>query len=310
MHEEHRGGAFDEHAPLVEELLERIRAEGPRSSTDWESRAAIDWYWRPTNQVRAILEALGEAGILAIHHREGNRRIYDLVERLFPAELLARRVPEREQLRHKLLSRFRGNGLLGETGEYTIWAGLGGAAQKNAMRDELVELGAIEPVRVEGLKGRRFVVADEVPLLEAVVAETDAAGGTPLEAPGAVFLAPLDPLAWDRDLLLRLYGFDYRWEVYVPAAKRRWGYYVLPLHFGDRFVGRIEPRIDRKAGSLRILDLWWEDGFDPLSDEHAGFVDAFVEALRAHMAFADLTRLTMPRTARHRALAGAVRARL
>jgi uncharacterized protein YcaQ len=96
----------------------------------------------------------------------------------------------------------------------------------------------------------------------------------------------------------------------VPAAKRRWGYYVLPLLYGDRFVGRIEPRIDRKAKTLRVLDLWWEEGFDPLSDEHEGFVDALVDALRAHMAFADCTRLAMPRTARHRGLAGAVRVRL
>ena len=67
------------------------------------------------------------------------------------------------------------------------------------------------------------------------------------EPPGVTFLAPLDPLAWDRDLLRSLFGFDYVWEVYVPAAKRRWGYYVLPLLFGDRFVGRIEPRFDRAA---------------------------------------------------------------
>jgi uncharacterized protein len=314
-HEAHRGGAFDEHAPLVEELVARIRAEGPLSSTDWESRAEIDWYWRPTNQVRAILEALGEAGILAIARREGNRRYYDLVERLFPASLLAQRPPEREQLRHMLLSRYRGNGLLGETGEYTIWAGLGRVAERNSLRDELLDLGAIVPVRVDGLKGRRFVLSDEVPLLESSAAEVAAgvlrpAGEQGSLRPGVAFLAPLDPLAWDRDLLLRLYDFDYRWEVYVPQAKRRWGYYVLPLLYGDRFVGRIEPRIDRKAKTLRVLDLWWEEGFDPLSGEHEGFVDALVDALRAHMAFANLTKLAMPRTARHRSLAAAVRARL
>jgi uncharacterized protein YcaQ len=123
------------------------------------------------------------------------------------------------------------------------------------------------------------------------------------------FLAPLDPLAWDRDLLLRLWAFHYRWEVYVPAAKRQYGYYVLPLLYGDRFVGRIEPRIDRRAGTLRIVGLWWEDGFDPMADDGA-FAGAFTEALRAHMAFADLPRVALPRTARHRALATAVRARL
>jgi uncharacterized protein YcaQ len=320
-HVEHTGGAFDEHAPLVEELVERIRAGGPLSSTDVEPRASIDWYWRPTNQVRAILEALAEAGILAISRREGNRRVYDLTERLFPSELLAQRPPEREQRRHKLLSRYRGNGLLGATGEGTLWSGTGDAAYRNGLRDELVETGALVPVVVEGLRGSRFVVADEVPILDA--AEAELAGdceddlaapwrvGRPGGAePGAAFLAPLDPLAWDRDLLLRLWGFDYRWEVYVPAAKRRWGYYVLPLLYGDRFVGRIEPRIDRKAGVLRILGLWWEDGFDPLDGANPGFPAAVAEAMRAHLAFAGLKRVTWPRVARHRAFAAAVRERL
>ena len=127
---------------------------------------------------------------------------------------------------------------------------------------------------------------------------------------GAAFLAPLDPLAWDRDLLLRLWGFDYRWEVYVPAAKRRWGYYVLPLLYGDRFVGRIEPRIDRRTGTLRILGLWWEDGFDPLADANPGFAEAFTDALLAHLGFAGLRKVTLPRVARHRAFAAAVRERL
>jgi uncharacterized protein len=314
----HEGGTFDEHAPLVEELLERIRANGPLSSTDVAPRAAIDWYWRPTNQVRAILEALGEAGILAIARREGNRRIYDLTERLFPEQLLAHRPPEDEQRRHKLLSRYRGNGLLGETGEYTIWAGLGVAPVRYAARDRLIEDGAIVPVEVDGLKGQRFVVPDELPILDRAIAEVEAEGllegwriGRPGRAdPGVAFLAPLDPLAWDRDLLLRLWDFHYRWEVYVPAPKRRWGYYVLPLLYGDRLVGRIEPRVDRATGTLRILGLWWEPGFDPVDGANPGFADAFTEALRAHLAFTSLRRVAMPRTAAHRPLARAVRERM
>ena len=176
-HEAHRGGAFDDHAPLVAELLERIRTGGPLSSTDIEPREAIDWYWRPTNQVRALLEALAEAGLIAISRREGNRRVYDLTERLFPAELLARQVPADEQLRHKLLSRYRGNGLLGATGEYTLWMGLGKAPERRRVHQELVEAGAITPVAVEGLRGSRFVVTDELPMLDAAEAEVTLEAG-------------------------------------------------------------------------------------------------------------------------------------
>jgi uncharacterized protein YcaQ len=316
----HDGGAFDEHAPLVEELLERIRATGPLSSRDLEPRAAIDWYWRPTNPVRAILEALAEAGILAIARREGNRRIYDLTERLFPEPLLAQRPPPREQFRHKLLSRYRAHGLLGATGSYELFSGtyfsatLGiedglpaGVATRKLVLGDLVDSGQLLPVQVDGIRGLRYVVAAEAALLDQ--AELEVARGLPPggEAAGVAFLAPLDPLVWDRQFLRDLYGFDYVWEVYVPAAKRRWGYYVLPVLWGDRLVGRIEPRTERAAGSLRILNLWWEDGFDPLAKP--GFVEAFGEAIAAHRAFAGLRKVVFPRVLRHRAFVAALRER-
>ncbi len=107
--------------------------------------------------------------------------------------------------------------------------------------------------------------------------------------PGVVLLAPLDAFVWDRDLLRSLFGFDYVWEVYVPQAKRRWGYYVLPLLFGDRLVGRIEPRIDRAAGTVRILGAWWEPGFRPRHEE--GFVPALRAALAAYLRFVGASRL-------------------
>jgi uncharacterized protein YcaQ len=278
------------------------------ASTDIEPRAAIDWWWRPTNPVRAILEGLATAGILAISRRDGNKRVYDLTERLFPADLLACRVPEREQLRHKLLSRFRGNGLLGETGDYSLWAGLGKATDRPALRGELVDAGLLVPVDVEGFRRPRFVVAEEVPLLDA--AEAAITAGEGITEPGVSFLAALDPLAWDRDLLRRLFEFDYIWEVYVPGPKRRHGYYTLPILYGDRMVGRLDPKVDRKAGVLALLGLWWEDGFDPLSEANPGFVGAFAHALRAHMAFVDAGKVALPRVARQREFVAAVRARL
>jgi uncharacterized protein YcaQ len=92
--------------------------------------------------------------------------------------------------------------------------------------------------------------------------------------------------------------------VYVPQAKRRWGYYVLPILFGDRLVGRIEPRFDRAARAVRVLGTWWEAGFDPLAAE--GFLPAFAAALDAYRAFGRATRVTFPRDRASRALAGAV----
>jgi uncharacterized protein YcaQ len=304
---EKEGTVFVEHAALVEELLERIRREGPLSSTDIEPRAAIDWYWRPTNQVRAILEALAQAGILGLARREGNRRIYDLTDRLFPADLLAQRPPVDEQRRHRLLSRYRAHGLLGgRGGQQEIWLGTGPtAADRHARHTELVEAGELVPVEVEGVRGARYVLGSEVAELE--TAARAVAAGEPAGA-GVAFLAPLDPLVWDRDLLRSLWDFDYIWEVYVPAAKRRWGYYVLPILAGDRLIGRIEPRIDRASGALRILGLWWEDTTEPLDE--TGLTEGLVDAISAHARFAGVERVVWPRAARHRSVGAAVRERL
>ena len=305
---EHRFGAFARYATTVEHVLEAIRREGPKSSLDFERKVLVNWYWGPTNEVRAALEALSAAGVLGLARREGNRRYYDLVERLFPADLLAHRPAPREQLRHKLLSRHRGHGLLGTGGQTEIFLGIGKARRqpgddpqrhsREEIRADLVASGDIVPVSVDGVKGIRFALASELPIL----AEAERESGLP-GAPSVTFLAPLDPFAWDRDLLRALFGFDYVWEVYVPAARRRWGYYVLPILFGDRLVGRIEPRIDRAARAVRILGVWWEPGFDPRAAD--GFVDAMREALRAYLGFAKArTIIWDPALGRERRLFG------
>jgi uncharacterized protein YcaQ len=319
----HDDETFGDHAPLVEELLGRIRETGPMSSIDVEPRAAIEWYWRPTNQVRALLEALGESGILGLARRDGNRRVYDLIERLFPAELLEREVPVRDRFRHKLLSRYRAHGLLGTSGSGELWLGTSprvdgrvgtedglplGAAGRRELHAELVANGSLVPVAIEGIRGPRYVPSEELPRLEQAEREVGAGSAAGGAAAGVAFLAALDPLVWDRDFLRSLFGFDYVWEVYVPAPKRRWGYYVLPILFGDRLVGRIEPRIERKTCRLRIAGLWWEAGFDPLIED--GFVDAFAAAVAAHRDFGGVGAIEWPRAVRHRPFVRAVRDRL
>jgi uncharacterized protein YcaQ len=175
----------------------------------------------------------------------------------------------------------------------------GSSAERVRRTARLVEDGLLLPVDVEGMKGTRYILAEEEPILDATV---DPGSITP----SVSFLAPLDPLTWDRKGLLRgLFGFDYLWEVYVPEAKRRWGYYVLPMLFGDRFVGRIEPRLDRKTGALTILGIWFEPGFEPM--ETPGFIDAFAEAVEAYRLFVGAGRVAWPRTRAGRSLATALR---
>jgi uncharacterized protein YcaQ len=284
---------LEEHADILTHVLERIGAEGPLSALDFERKSGplVDWFGAPTNVVREVLEAGALTGVLGLARRDGNRRYYDLIERLVPREVLEREVPLEERLRHRMLSRHRAHGLLGASPGADILHGLGAARPdprfpgnpgRTVLRQRLIDEGAIVAVAVEGLRGPRFVLPDELELLQR----------PPEPAQSVAFLPPFDPVVWDRPLLGSLFGFDYVWELFVPPAKRRWGWYVLPILFGDRFVGRFEPRIERDENSVHVLALWWEEGFDP--HREPGFVDAMREALRAYLEFAGVSRIEWP----------------
>jgi uncharacterized protein YcaQ len=268
--------AIKDNAAVAKRVLERIRADGPLCSADFERErgATKNWFGMPENAVRSVLEAYTVAGAIGLARRDGNVRYYDLVERLLPADVLAHEVPEHEQLRHKLLSRYRAHGLLGPGGAGGTFARIANPPERNELRKELVDLGALVPVDVEGVRGKRLVLEDELALLES----------PPDPSPSVAFIAPFDSLLWDTALLESLFDFEYVWEGFFPPAKRRWGHYVLPILFGDRFVGRIEPRIDRDEARVEIVNVWWEDGFAPARAN--GFVDAMRDALDAYVRFA------------------------
>src|SRR4029078_4654636 len=158
-----------ENAEVAARVLERIRAEGPLSSLDFEreSGPTEDWFGMPTNTVRAVLEAYAVTGVLGLVRRDGNRRYYDLLERLLPADVLAQQIPLVDQLRHKMLSRYRAHGLLGLSAGGDIFGGLGyampdqrlpGYPGRTALRKELIERGEIVLVDVEGVRGKRSLL--------------------------------------------------------------------------------------------------------------------------------------------------------
>jgi uncharacterized protein len=296
------GGILKEQAEVATAVLAKLKTDGPLSTASFaEHGHAVDWWWAPTRASRAVMEALFVAGRIGIARRDGNRRYYDLIERLVPADLLKLRESEEDAMTHRLLSRFRATGMTSPTGgtQSEVMYSAGSTAHRVRRTAKLVDAGELLPVDVEGFKGTRYIVAAEEPILEATA---DPASLTP----GVSFLAPLDPLIWDRRGLLRgLFGFDYLWEVYVPEAKRRWGYYVLPILFGDRFVGRIEPRLDRKTKALNILGIWFEPTFAPM--ESPGFIPALHDALEAYRTFVGADTIAWPRNRPGRDVATALR---
>jgi len=294
-------GILKDQAPVAKAILRRLKTDGPLSTAAFSEHShAVDWWWAPTRASRAVMEALFVSGRIGIARREGNRRYYDLIERLVPAEQLKLKESEEDAMTHRLLSRFRATGMTTPTGTQSeVMYSAGSAVERVAGTARLVTDGELLPIEVEGLKGARYIIAEEEPMLDA----TAEPGSLPV--PAVTFLAPLDPLVWDRRMLRELWGFDYLWEVYVPEPKRRWGYYVLPILFGDRFVGRIEPRIDRKAKTLNILGIWFEPQFSPM--ESPGFIAALREAIEPYRSFVGATKVVWPRTRPGRDISGALR---
>ncbi|HVP60062.1 MAG TPA: crosslink repair DNA glycosylase YcaQ family protein [Myxococcaceae bacterium] len=237
-------GLLHRHADIAQAILERLEREGALPGSAFVERGGqrLLWGWGSVTVPRAVLYALFRTGQIGIARRVGNVRVYDRIERLFPGALLDTRLPDEEVRRHQLLSRFRGVGLLGLRAGAEIWSGTVPARQRLRLTEAMVADGTLRRVRVQGVRDERFMLAADARFLR----------GGALRTRGVALLAPLDPLVWDRELLRQLFDFDYVWEVYVPAKARKHGYYVLPLLWGDRLVGRIEPRIDRKAGVLRV----------------------------------------------------------
>ena len=128
------------------------------------------------------------------------------------------------------------------------------AEPRHATLARLSAQGVLIPVAVEGIaQAPLFIHTSDVSLL-------DLAAGVDDAPPAATFIGPLDNLIWDRDLIRWLFDFDYTWEVYKPAAQRKYGHYVLPVLYGDRFIARVEPIFNQKARVLTIVNWWWEAG--------------------------------------------------
>ena len=266
---------------LAAAILDRLGREGPLPGSAFVERGAdrLHWGWGKITVPRALLYGLFRTGQIGIARREGNVRVYDRMEKLFPPALLAARLPDEEVRRHQLLSRFRGVGLLGLRAGAEIWSGTVPARERARLTEGMVADGALRRVLVKGVRDERYMLASDARFLR----------GGALRRREVALLAPLDPLVWDRELLRQLFDFDYVWEVYTPVKSRKHGYYVLPMLWGDRLVGRIEPRIDRKAGVLRVPAPQLERRMP--RTERLDFEAALERALEAHRRFSGAARI-------------------
>jgi uncharacterized protein len=233
-------GIFDrairEHGELVEPIVERIRAEGPLASRDFEGGGGGGmWNWKPA---KMVLEALWDTGVLVIAGRRHFQRSYDLAERVIPREWLDAPVPSADDSYRELaVLAVRARGALTEAAIREHWRWKGGKAVLHHHLESLVDEGRLRQVD-PGDGGPPFYVDPD--------AELDGSPAPP------TLVCPFDNLVWDRPLLERLWGFRHVIEVYKREHERVYGYYVLPLVAGDRFLGRADLKADRSDGVLRV----------------------------------------------------------
>jgi uncharacterized protein YcaQ len=262
-------------AAIVPRVREAIRERGPLSSKDLDHNETVDWSWARARVATAALESMHLCGDLVIHHKVHTRKVYDLAERHIAPEILAAPDPNpTDEAFHdwRVLRRIGGIGLIWNRDGDT-WCGMDSirGPQRAAALQRLQDQGKVVRVRVDGIDMPLYARREDLATAKATRAGT----------PQAAILAPLDNLLWCRQLVRELFGFDYTWEVYKPVAQRQYGYYVLPVLYGDRFVARFEPVRHKADGALVIKNWWWEPGVKPSKAMQA----AFCRCLRRFLAY-------------------------
>ncbi|MFT3985606.1 MAG: crosslink repair DNA glycosylase YcaQ family protein [Lachnospiraceae bacterium] len=259
------GLQFEGLASLEKQAKNHIKAYGPVGSEELPIQGKINWHssihwsgnWNGgSNAARSVLEQLYSTGELIIHHKKGTRKYYDLADHHLPAELLSAPDPLADEAEHqkwRVLRRIGAVGLLWNRPS-DAWLNIWGlkSQQRNDICRELLNEGKILEIKVEGLKDSLFCRSEDRLIIEKVLENKK-------WKPRCELIAPLDCMMWDRKLICALFGFAYTWEIYTPAVKRKYGFYVLPLLYGERLIGRVEAVADKKTSTLTVKNIWYEE---------------------------------------------------
>ena len=249
MRAPHRWPAFrrltETRGDFIEQVYRQVADIGPVVAGDLKQRVGKKGTWWDYDDGKIALEALFHEGRLTAWRRPNDfARVYDVTERVLPPEVLARPALPEHEARTELLAlaaRYHGIGTLKDLADYHRMLP---TACRPALA-ELVEDGRLVPVTVEGWTEQAYLDPD---------------ASTPRRVPARALLSPFDPVVWNRERALRLFGFHYRIEIYTPAPKRRYGYYVLPFLLGDEIVGRVDLKADRASSTLLVQAAWAEPG--------------------------------------------------
>ncbi|HVR99192.1 MAG TPA: crosslink repair DNA glycosylase YcaQ family protein [Thermoanaerobaculia bacterium] len=258
---------------VVAEVRERIAREGPLMARDFEDTRGEDaertwWGWKPH---KTALEFLWRTGEFVITRRVNFHKVYDLAGRVLPDLHNAPRPDDEAHLAWACRSALARLGVATPSEIAAFWNAVS-IEEARAWCERAAASGEIVQVCAEAMDGSKPQNA------YAVLDWEHRAAAAPATPPRIRLLSPFDPILRDRRRTLRLFGFDYRFEAFVPAAQRRYGYYVLPILEGERLIGRLDPKVHRDRGVLEIQSLWWEPGVKETRGRRAA-LEAAVERL-------------------------------
>lgn len=241
---------------VADDVKKMISEKGALCSKDIDLNEKVDWYWSDTKLSRATLESLYFRGDLIIHHKKGTIKYYALSEDYIPKDILQADEPfldEIEHLKWRVLRRISAVGLLWNRPS-DAWLNITGlkSKERSIVFDQLIKENKVIEVNIESLQHTFYCLVDDENIIDEV--KNCAEYNKRME-----FIAPLDGMLWDRKLINEIFDFQYKWEIYTPEAERKYGYYVLPVLYGDRFIARCEMVCDRKNKVLIIKNIWFED---------------------------------------------------
>lgn len=268
---------FEGHKDGVDKVLEEIAKNGPMMPRDFEFQARKEEWkdsWLGPSVTKQILRALWHAGEVMTSGRKSGQHLYDLTERVVPQSLRNEPILDVKEAKLQLaLDRYKAMGLVRPNSPPEVWSMSILSYDKKELVEGLASRGETVAVDIEGTKAHatpEFLRLVDQPSLERKV----------------VFIAPLDPFMWDRKMTQSIFGFEYTWEIYMPEHKRRWGYYVLPILFGDELVARVE--FWARKGVLEIRKWHFEAGGD-----NRKFLAALPEALTNVMRYCSANQITV-----------------
>ncbi len=264
----------------VDEVRDYISQNGPCLANKINLGKAERGRWGHGRIAGAVMDYMFNIGILGIRERKNVQRVYDLIENLLPEEILKARDPfenDRDFYKWYVKRRIGSIGIYWDrSGEGWLGYFISNKQLRLELLNELCQEGELIRIQIDSIKEDFYIRKDDLPILLKPL-------DTEIEKKIS-FLAPLDNLLWDRKLLKTIFNFQYTWEVYVPAAKRKYGYYVLPVLYGDSIVARFEPENHKGSGPLVIKNWWWEEGFiitDEVKKEVTASLESFCSYLNA-----------------------------